>query len=852
MTQISPDDWRRLEPWFDRLLDLAPAERNDWLVANDDLTDSDRHQLRNLLQAHELAGGTLEQALPQSASRLVAESMADPLVGAVLGPFAVGEELGRGGMGVVYRGRRTDGEFEQEVVIKVLRLGVDSEDTRRRFLQERQILANLNHPAIVRLLDGGVTPDGRPYIVMPRVVGQRIDEYCDGQQLTVQARVRLFLNVVEAVDHAHRHLVIHRDLKPSNVWVDKSGKVHLLDFGIARITGEEGTAGMTAPHQHIMTPEYASPEQFRQEEVTTASDVYQLGVLLYRLLTGCYPHDLEGNTMSEMERRVCHEDPPSASRAITRDDADHPVAQTSVSRGTTPARLGKELRGDLDLILQMALRKEPERRYQSAHEFRGDLIHWLSGERILARPDSLGYQWRRFVRRNPVGVALAATVLVCSVGFSLFHMQRMTVERNIARTEAARHKEVSDFLVNLLRVPDPTTAAGREITARELLADSFPRINEDLSDTETKVRLLQVVGEVANNLGLYDQAGPALANVVIYTSELYGDRSLETAAAEIELAEMLRLSQAHEKAVGPAENALSIRRELLPAGDLGIAEALRVVALAHRDQRDFERAEVELRAALDIYAAQLPQNDKVRIAAQVDLAYVLRTVKKEDEAEALYRETIPALRNRSAEFPQALPGALNNLAYLLRKKGEYAEAEVIYREAIERNESYYGEAHPSTLMFRNNLAVVLRELGKMTETRQELTTIIEQQEHLAGTEHWRTGTAHRALGYFLFVIEDYAAAGVELSAAYNNFSNGLGADHLWTAAAAAQLATVLHLNGERSAANQLWRKNRPLLVSEAARSDANVQRTLHLMVENMPAEGDVWRQKLSEVMAESD
>jgi len=458
LSLLSPQDWQRLEPFFDQMLDLPADQRQAWLAGHSELNATDRGHLSRLLETHDKPDLQLSKPLPEVAPELVATSMKDQLIGSELGAFQVGPEIGRGGMGVVYGGQRIDGKFEQAVVIKVIRWGVDSDNARQRFIQERQILANLNHPSIVGLLDGGFTPDGRPYLVMNRIDGQRIDEYCDQENLPLKARVRLFLSVIDAVGHAHLHLVIHRDLKPGNVWVDTAGKVHLLDFGIAKIMGENDEAGITGTMQQVMTPEYASPEQFRRDEITTASDIYQLGAMLYQLLTGQQTFDLAGKSAAQMEQRVCGTDPVVPSRAVT-------TAGESFSAASSRGQLKKQLRGDMDLILQKALRKEPERRYQSAHELRQDLISWLTGDRIQARPDSLDYQLKRMVRRNRLVVSLVATALVCAVGFTAFHVKSITEERDIARLEADRRREISDFLVNLLKVPDPTTSEGREITA---------------------------------------------------------------------------------------------------------------------------------------------------------------------------------------------------------------------------------------------------------------------------------------------------------------------------------------------------------------------------------------------------
>jgi serine/threonine-protein kinase len=853
MTPITPEDWQRLESYFDELLDLDADERETWLEGFSEPRPGDTELLRGLLEAHAEDDGRLDDPLPEAATRLVAESLEDPLVGTTLGSFRIEEEIGRGGMGVVYRGIRTDGEFDQDVVVKVLRLGVDSEETRRRFLQERQILARLDHPAIVRILDGGFTADGRPYIVMNRIMGRRIDEYCDTEKLDVPARVRLFLSVIEAVDHAHRHLVIHRDLKPSNVWVDDNGKVHLLDFGIAKILDEDAAKGMTKTQHRLMTPEYASPEQFRQSDVTTASDIYQLGNLLYQILTGMLPYGPLGETPHEMEMQICEADPVPASRAVTRVTSGESTLgdpnEIFANRAATPAHLRKVLRGDLDLILMKALRKEPDRRYNTANGFRSDLIRWLSGDRIMARPDSLGYQARRFARRHPVAVALTGALLVCSVAFTLFHVNRVTVERDLAQLEAQRRQEVSDFLVNLLKVPDPTAVGGREVTARELLVDALPRIQADLTDVETKMRLLRVVADVDKNLGLLDEAGEARFQLVFLSTERYGRQSLETADELIELSFLSRFAREFDHALDASQEALAIRRELLPPGHLDIGFALKEVAMAHRELRETETAEVEMAEATLILSAELPVDDPNRVRMVADYAYILRAVGKADSSEALYREAIEQMREDPGEYAGSLPASLNNLAYLLKKKEQFAQAEALYREAIAAIETHYGDSHPQTLMYRNNLAATLQRQGKHQEARVQMEMAIPLTIQLHGEEHWRVGRTWRSLGMLLFIAAEYADSADAFRESVQVFGAGLGPEHLWTATAGALEATSLHMAGEEARADEVWRGAARILDTPDARVDGNVQGMLRLMRDEIPEGQDAWKARLESLIS---
>ena len=385
-----------------------------------------------------------------------------------LGPYQLRHEIGRGGMGVVYLAERADGQYQQLAAVKLLRLGADRRCL-ARFHRERQILAHLEHPSIARLYDGGTTPEGDPYLVMEYVRGEPIDRYCQKHDLSFRRRIELFVEVCEAVQAAHRQLVVHHDIKPSNILVDREGRVKLLDFGIATLVGEEHGATITT---RPLTPQYASPEQIKHQTATVSSDVYQLGLLAYELLAGRRPYELHGSPAWQWEQAICDTPPPSPSTA---------VAESCGSGATVVGAV--ELRGDPDAIVLKALRKEPERRYGSVDLLLQDLERYLEGRPVSARPDTWHYRWGKFAGRHRL--ALTATVLVAVAFLTLTaaFIQRLRDEQNRTRLAADRaveernraeqHSEEVEqtisFLVDLFDLTDPFATNGERPTMDQVL-----------------------------------------------------------------------------------------------------------------------------------------------------------------------------------------------------------------------------------------------------------------------------------------------------------------------------------------------------------------------------------------------
>ena len=440
-----------------------------------------------------------------------------------IGPYRIVRTLGVGGMGEVYLAERADHEFDRQVAIKVVHGGTLRRAIQSRFKIERQILAQLDHPNIAHLLDGGTLSDGTAYIAMEYVDGVPIDAYCDANRLDVPARLRLFQIVCAAVHYAHQNLVVHRDLKPSNILVTSAGVPKLLDFGIAKLLDDglavQHTVAMTHADLRMMTPDHASPEQVRGLPITTSSDVYVLGVLLYKLLTGVGPFVIPSSRLTDIERAICERDPPLTSHAVHADETA--VRAALLARSTTAGRLRRILKGDLDNIVCKAMHKEPERRYGSSQQLASDIQRYLDGKPVIARRDTMSYRSGKFVRRHwlPVLGGFGVIALVLAFATVMYiETQRIAIERDQAaqareraELERGRAEEVSRFLIDMFKSSDPGENRGNQVTARELLDSGAKRLQAALQDQPaTKSALLATVGAAYDSLGQYQDALPLL------------------------------------------------------------------------------------------------------------------------------------------------------------------------------------------------------------------------------------------------------------------------------------------------------------------------------------------------------
>ncbi len=758
MPHFSPERWQRVEALLDEVLDLPPDERRAWLDVHCGDDEALRADVEALLEADEAEGDFLSASATTYADALISASGNAPLkpeemaLDTRVGPYRLVALLGHGGMAAVYLAERDDGLFEQQVAVKLIKRGMDSEAVRRRFLAERQILARLQHPHIARLLDGGLADDGQSYFVMDYVPGTPITDYSTEHALDLTARLHLFEDVCRAVEYAHRNLVVHRDLKPSNILVTDDGRVKLLDFGIAKMLAEDEAPipAQTVTGIVAMTPEYASPEQVRGEAITTATDVYALGVVLYELMTNERPYYFESRSPTEIERVICDTEPRRPSTA---------VLQRTEAATENAAVLHRKLRGDLDNIVLKALRKEPERRYASAAHLLDDLQRYRDGLPVLARPDTVGYRLRKFVQRHRMGVAMAAAFLMLSFGFALFYTLRVTAERDRAQAEAERARETRDLLISMFGAADPDAGRGDTLTARELLALGTTQIEAELANQpDLQAEMLAAIGEVYRKLGTYDDALPLLERALAQARELHGPVHADVATAHSRLGEVLYDMGDYERAETHLRDALRLRRQLFGERHAAVAQSLDQVAALVYEQGSFDEAERLYREALTRRHTLFGPNHLDVAETQNNLGILLTELAKYDEAETVLREALAVREAQLGTTHSAVAETIHNLGFLYWDRGLYEEAEPFFRRSLDIAHTLYGDEHPSLAIDLNNLSLLLRDMGDYDEAESVGRQALAMQQKFLGPTHRDVSTSLYNLADLLMLKGAYTDA----------------------------------------------------------------------------------------------
>jgi serine/threonine-protein kinase len=706
----------RLERLFRAARLHPPDEREAFL----DAACADDAELRERVGALLRADGAADEEafLDAPAADLLpsGEPERDALVGTRIGPYEVLRPLGRGGMGDVYLALR-EAPFRRYVALKVAREGVQGEEARGRFAFERQVLAALDHPGIARLLDGGVTDGGRPYFAMEYVEGLPITRYADERRLDAPARVRLFQDVCAAVHYAHQNLVLHRDIKPGNILVTPQGHVKLLDFGIAKLlnpTLAPADSPLTDAGVRPMTPEYASPEQVRGGQLTTASDVYGLGVLLYELLTGRLPVSVAGRSHADILEAVSHEDPERPSTRVARDEpAAPPAHDLAAARGATPDRLRRQLRGDLDAICLKALRKEPGQRYGSAEQLAQDLERALERQPVHARRGTRRYRAGRFLRRHRIEAAAAAvvlTALVGGLGAALWQAGAAHRERDRAEGERAKAEEVARFLEGLFAAADPyAPASGRldTLRVRDFLERGAQRVRTDLEgQPAVQARMLEVVGRVYRSLGLYPDAQRLLEQSLATRRAVLGPDHPDVAESLSSLAVLLLDTGSYERAQQFLEEALGIYGRAGVGDDPAVAVDLNHLGAVLRERGEYDAAERRHLEALAMIRRTSADQDPLIASFLTDLVSTLEQEGDYPAAERYSEEAVAMHRALYGSTHPALATALRDHGLLLQRRGAYPEAEALFRESLRIVESTLGAEHPQVADLLNRLASV--------------------------------------------------------------------------------------------------------------------------------------------------
>lgn len=702
--------WTRINELFSAALALPKDARIAFLQRECGSDIDLLTEIQSLLAADDDGSVDLDQIVGGIVAQ-VPKSTDPGLLEQRIGNYQLVELLGTGGMGNVYLGRRIDEQFEHEVAIKVLLTGKSNSLFVERFRAERQVLASLDHPNIAKLLDGGESDDGLQFLVMEFVRGEPIDSYCDKKRLSVRQRLRLFQKICLAVDYAHRNLVVHRDVKPANILVTDEGTPKLLDFGIAKVIDASGLRqSLTLESQRMMTPDYASPEQVRGEAVTTATDVYSLGVLLYRLLCGRGPYRVRSDLPSGITRAILEELPgkPSTVLTISEGGDNEPITGDEISkkRRSTVARLRRRLRGDLDKIALTALRKEPERRYPSARALQQDIENYLSDKPISARSDSVGYRASKFVRRHRVGVAVtiaSGLVLIASA-------VQIVEQRDRAEAQAATAERVSEFLVGMLESSDPY-ARSTEVTARALLDRGARQIDAELvGQPLVSARLKITMAKAYSGLGLQNTAAALAREALDKLSGLRGN-DLDTANAYMILAKIEHEQENYVSAKAMAESALVLYETLSTQDRTKLA--LAKVGLSRTLMRLDEVDEMLLAAqqAFEILNEQHGNDHPHTNMAIANLSSIFNEMGDYARAQSLAEQVVLWMENTYGETDILLAVPLHSLGQIVWNQGDFRSANEIYERELKILENTLGESHPSLHGVLRSLASNQRKIG---------------------------------------------------------------------------------------------------------------------------------------------
>ncbi|MCH9646951.1 MAG: serine/threonine-protein kinase [Deltaproteobacteria bacterium] len=709
---VEAKNFRRVRKVLEAALELPPEQRSPYLQKTCAGDDALYQRVAALLAADARDASPIDEPIADLALHLLGQGQADAQTGRRIGAHRLLASIGHGGMGSIYLAERADGEYQEQVAIKLIRPGLSSEALIDRFRQERQILAQLNHPNIGRILDGGVTEDGQPYFVMEHIEGEPIDRYCaagGNSKLPPSRRqlLELFAEVCDAVHAAHRNLIIHCDLKPSNILVTADGVPKLLDFGIARPApktlgrdrSEKGTATPTA-----LTPDYASPEQQRGETLTTASDIFSLGVVLHLLLKGRLPS----------------------------------ATEKSVSE---PA-----LKADLRAILRCALAQEPDQRYSSAREFGADLRRHIEHLPVTAQHPTWTYRAGKFLRRRWLAATLTCLILASAAAgfFATLH------QAELARARGQQAERAFDFLVDVFVASDPDEAGGpTDLALIQLLDEAAARTPEEFTDAPPlQARLMDVIGMVYSSLGRYEEAEPLLRQALELRQESLSDNH-EDLAVSLDHLGLLQISRGQlEEAELYLDKALSMRRELLGSSHEAVADSLHRLGRLRRSQDRLEEAETSYREALSLRRALLGKHKDVAVTLN-NLGVVLRSQGRLDEAEEVLREAAELFEELLGPEHWRLGNTQSNLALVLKTRRQYPEAMALYRHALEIQRRHLGGDHPELANTLNNLAVVLFREGNLDEAEASFREALEIQVPRLGEDHLRVASIRRNLGMVL-------------------------------------------------------------------------------------------------------
>lgn len=759
--------WKQINEIVDTALNLEKEERRSYIKQQCKNNLQLKSKVTELLESIEKSGAEDFLESPESYPlNLVSDlskssvEISSSLIGQHIGNYKITDLVGHGGMGSVFLAKRSDETFDKTVALKILRRGMDTPSNVARFERERNILAKLNHPHIARLLDGGMTEEGLPYLVMEYIEGISLNTYCAENNLSLESRIELFKAICRAVQHAHNNAVIHRDLKPSNILVTEEGQIKILDFGIAKLleTGDTVTnLFQTQTGARILTMGYAAPEQVKGETVTTATDTYTLGTLFYEMLVGVHPFDLKLKNLTEVEKIILNK-PPSPLLQKFKGLAESRQAEIAGKRNISASKMQTYLQGDLSAIVMKALRKEPGSRYDTVDQLLEDLQKKDRNLPIIAREDTLRYKTSKFLKRHKISIFVAAGFFLLTTGFAAFYTWQITQERNRAQLEAEKAQQVSTFLADLFQASDPVHNPKDSLTVGNLLQRGQKRINQLEDQPIVQAQLLEVMGQAYTNLGEYDKAKPLLNESHNIQEKVFSNSSPELASSFRNIAYLQHKMGNFANAESLLNSALQIQKKSLGIYHEETAKTLDRYALALSRQSKHADADSIYQKVLEIQQKVLPANHPDKAATLNNQAFALRRLGKPKKSEQKLRASLDIWRQHYGNIHPNILEGLNDLAIVEEKQGNLEDALTLYKEALEVTHELYEGPNPNTAQLLNNIGSTLLKFGRPKDAESYIKKAFTMRKKILRPMHPAMAGNYATMGTMYIEMEEYEKA----------------------------------------------------------------------------------------------
>ena len=752
-------NWDKIKFLYREVFELLPGERDAFL--NEKCKDNPelKREVEALIESAKKAENFWELSPLQADEITGGQNSLASFDGKIIGKYKVESRIGEGGMAMVYSAVRIDNQFSRRVAVKFIKRGMDTEEIIKRFKIEQQTLAGLDHPLIAKIIDGGTTDDDLPFFVMEYIDGIPITDYCDQNKLSIDQRLELFIQVCSAVNYAHQNLIVHRDLKPSNILITSKGNPKLLDFGIAKLLGKEqnlNTTALTREGSRLMTVEYASPEQVTGGKITTASDIYSLGVLLYELLTGHLPYSFKNKFPNEVEKIITSTNPEKPSNIITKSNII--LTEDGEINGTSPEeictlrssnidKLKRRLSGDIDNIILMALRKDPARRYISVQHFSEDIKRYIEGRPVTANPDSMFYRANKFIKRHKIGVSITLLVLLLSISSGIIIIYQANIaskEKDKANLAAAKSDQINNFLNEMLFSSDPLIA-GKDLKLTDVLKEASKKINTELKgQPQVEAEVRSTIGQTYESLGMYDEAIFQLGRSLQLRDSLFGENNKETAISYNYLAMAYDYKGNLDTAKYLYEKSIKLLRFLNDKQKL--EEALNDYGTLQIDIYDLNGAKKTFEESLGISLKIYGKESREVATTLNNLAITYDDLYSLDSAELYYNEAIKIDTKLFGDTSVDIANNLNNLAYVYREKGNYNSAESLFTSAYNIRKKILGKDHPDVAVNKLNVGSTYYYLKNYSKAEQLINEAINTWKGKLNDDHYNFGNGYAWLG----------------------------------------------------------------------------------------------------------